>query len=1003
MPVLAPQQSRNSSLQLSSQELEHRVSGRYHRRPRQASPNSSVSSNSSLLLDVDGSPAAKDSRSLFRSCSAEMANTTQPSTAATSSCPSSLDDEESCLDGDNSPTSAWSSRNIVSSQVRAHSIFLQRYRGALPPVHDDLVDPSSPAFVASTLSHGDGTPLSPGRQPAHHLAPLPQENQHQSPQRQHQSPQKHYPQEQGSPRSDSPRLAPTNLLSSSLPSPRREDCPSSPLCSESADDITLQDVIAHENENENERVHLTMLPRKVSILRDSRLATDDESRQTRSPSTLSKSLSSTSLYVIAHGGEEGPGLSSHYFSDPETRVEIERKVASAVSGWLGEDENTVSVAPASSSSFGLSSNLERVRFKSKKNLLALTKKNKSIDGVRSKRVKKQPNKLGSIRGKIKIRPKHRPTPVFEIGGPINFRQELHIDQELEWQLENPAESFDVVRKLGRGAYGVVYEAIHRATEFALAIKKVHMTGDETEDLEQEMHVLKTCHHRNIVQYYGCCRVENKLWIFMDLCLAGSLRSLLTSLPPKTLDARALAAIMYPVLLGLEHLHSKSIIHRDLKSANILIDTEGCLKIADFGISAQLGKNSHRSIIGTPLFMAPEVLSGVRYSSSADIWSLGITFIELSDGYPPYYEEHNILRAMYKLTQEDPPTVRDPSRWPESLVDFVAMMLKKDPGERAAAKDLLLQHPFLADFRVGLRDSPSVIKKLIATATRLNQQKRIGPRFAPPHNVYPVIKDETPQHVPGRVKNIFQKRHLHSPANSGSEPEARGPRLRSHLADGSALCAPDAETEKSAEDDPCSPRSQAASPRQQSDEPEAESSVHAPRTRARLNSDYFDPEPEVDPYLDSLEESPSPLAVATKAPAGADRVDATSASSPAQASASVQRAAPSTTAASAEAEAEAEAAAAAALPSSVGVVPLLAPPSGRGSPASSQPTSPTSSRSSSRSSKRRSANQCENCVWRERYEREHEIVGHLALEMKRLKAELMRWKTTAEENKKVLDI
>lgn len=279
---------------------------------------------------------------------------------------------------------------------------------------------------------------------------------------------------------------------------------------------------------------------------------------------------------------------------------------------------------------------------------------------------------------------------LEITGPVNVVHKLHVDKELNWTGSESAKSVEILEKLGEGAYGAVFRALHLPTNFVLAVKTVPISenNEQSSDIKKEIEILKQCRHDNIVSLYGCMFHENKLWIMMDFCGAGSVKDFVKHWTRPLLEEE-IVAIMYYVLGGLDYLHSKSIIHRDLKSANILLTDKGEVKIADFGVSFQVNNTLAKAntVIGTPLFMAPEALAASNYSEKADIWSLAITAIEMVEGVPPYNDEH-IMRAMLLIAQSDPPTLKEPEKMSPEFNAFLARCLKKDPAERPSAMELL---------------------------------------------------------------------------------------------------------------------------------------------------------------------------------------------------------------------------------------------------------------------------------------------------------------------------
>lgn len=321
-------------------------------------------------------------------------------------------------------------------------------------------------------------------------------------------------------------------------------------------------------------------------------------------------------------------------------------------------------------------------------------------------------------------------PGSSIGSPENVKHNVHVDLDFHWTGEDPSAAFSILQKLGEGAFGAVYKAKHQETGLILAIKKVKTTGKKMkDDLQHEIDLLKKCRQVHIVSYWGCCLSDTELWILMDYCALGSVLNLILPakdredeeslhLSIKNIKEEQVASIMASVVGGLVYLHAQGIIHRDIKSANILINDKGEPKIADFGVSSQLGAATEQaSIIGTPLWMAPEVLRGEKNDGyAADIWSLGITTIEIVQGSPPYAEE-NIMRALYRIGTEPPSKLKEAHKYSKEMNDFIAACLKTEPSERPSAIDLM-SLPFVAK----ARPAQETLKDLLADYAKLKQDE-----------------------------------------------------------------------------------------------------------------------------------------------------------------------------------------------------------------------------------------------------------------------------------------
>ncbi|XP_028621923.1 serine/threonine-protein kinase 3 isoform X2 [Grammomys surdaster] len=253
--------------------------------------------------------------------------------------------------------------------------------------------------------------------------------------------------------------------------------------------------------------------------------------------------------------------------------------------------------------------------------------------------------------------------------------------------KQPEEVFDVLEKLGEGSYGSVFKAIHKESGQVVAIKQVPVESD-LQEIIKEISIMQQCDSPYVVKYYGSYFKNTDLWIVMEYCGAGSVSDIIR-LRNKTLTEDEIATILKSTLKGLEYLHFMRKIHRDIKAGNILLNTEGHAKLADFGVAGQLTDTmaKRNTVIGTPFWMAPEVIQEIGYNCVADIWSLGITSIEMAEGKPPYADIHP-MRAIFMIPTNPPPTFRKPELWSDDFTDFVKKCLVKSPEQRATATQLL---------------------------------------------------------------------------------------------------------------------------------------------------------------------------------------------------------------------------------------------------------------------------------------------------------------------------
>ncbi|XP_029439515.1 serine/threonine-protein kinase 10 isoform X2 [Rhinatrema bivittatum] len=290
------------------------------------------------------------------------------------------------------------------------------------------------------------------------------------------------------------------------------------------------------------------------------------------------------------------------------------------------------------------------------------------------------------------------------------REYEHVRRDVD-----PNEVWEIVGELGDGAFGKVYKAKNRETGVLAAAKVIETKSEEElEEYIVEIEILATCDHRYIVRLLGAFFHEGKLWIMIEFCPGGAVDAVMLELD-RGLTETQIQVICRQMLEALVYLHSKKIIHRDIKAGNVLLSQDGDMKLADFGVSAKNVKTLQKrdSFIGTPYWMAPEVvmcetMKDTPYDYKADIWSLGITLIEMAQIEPPHHEL-NPMRVLLKIAKSDPPTLSAPSKWSLEFRDFLKVALDKNSETRPSAAQLL-QHPFVSKV-----SSNRALRELLAEA------------------------------------------------------------------------------------------------------------------------------------------------------------------------------------------------------------------------------------------------------------------------------------------------
>ncbi|KAH3744417.1 p21-activated protein kinase [Pelomyxa schiedti] len=260
--------------------------------------------------------------------------------------------------------------------------------------------------------------------------------------------------------------------------------------------------------------------------------------------------------------------------------------------------------------------------------------------------------------------------------------------------QNQDEILEEQQKIGSGASGDIYLALHKPTNQEVAVKHMKVTRQNKRTVINEIVIMKTSNHPNIIHFVDCFLQRDRLSLVMEYMNGGCLTDILNEFESVKLTEKQIAYVILSALKALAYVHSMSRIHRDVKSDNLLLTADGGIRLSDFGFSVETTR-TRTTIVGTPYWMAPEVIRGQEYAFKVDCWSLGVMMLEMAQGEPPYME-HTPLKALFLITTQGMPPLAVPEGrpdWSSRMRDFLSRCLEPN-AELRADSATLLTHPWL---------------------------------------------------------------------------------------------------------------------------------------------------------------------------------------------------------------------------------------------------------------------------------------------------------------------
>ncbi|KAI9893930.1 MAG: MAP kinase kinase (MEK) [Vezdaea aestivalis] len=390
--------------------------------------------------------------------------------------------------------------------------------------------------------------------------------------------------------------------------------------------------------------------------------------------------------------------------------------------------------------------------------------------------------------KLALAPKDKPITPSEgdaqipgaLGNEENRQDTLEIG--VEFTVDLKSEDLLVVKELGAGNGGTVSKVIHAATKVPMARKIIHVEAKKEvrRQIVRELHIMHDCNSPHIVSFYGAFLNDSgDVIMCMEYMDCGSLDRISRDFGPVRVDV--LGKIAEAILGGLTYLYNVfRIMHRDIKPSNVLVNSRGSLKLCDFGVSGELVNSVADTFVGTSTYMAPERIQGAKYSVKSDVWSFGLTLMELAIGRFPFDSDEStsgdrtgILDLLQQIVHEPAPKLPKSDAFPSILEDMIQKCLIKDPEQRPTPQQLFDKEPFL---QAAKRTPVDLEGWAVSLMERNNRISHLAPQLSPATAAFlrsqPVASVSTP---PASASTAGSITGTKSPTTAGTSvrmPSAR---------------------------------------------------------------------------------------------------------------------------------------------------------------------------------------------------------------------------------------